>query len=76
MHGRQMWFRLIGSTVVGEFADTLTFCLVARFGDLDAGGMVNYVVVGFLYKCAVEVIFLPVTYRVIAFVKRREGIAS
>jgi uncharacterized PurR-regulated membrane protein YhhQ (DUF165 family) len=75
MNGRQMWARLLGSTVVGEFADTLVFCLVARFGGLDFGGMANYVLVGFLWKTGVETVMLPVTYRVIALVKRREQVS-
>jgi uncharacterized integral membrane protein (TIGR00697 family) len=69
----RLWARLLGSTVVGEFADTLVFCTVARIGDISGADFVNYVLVGFVYKCAVEAVFLPVTYRVIAFIKRREG---
>ncbi len=71
---RRLWVRLLGSTVVGELADTLVFCTVARIGDISGADFVNYVLVGFAYKCAVEALFLPVTYRVIAVIKRREGI--
>jgi queuosine precursor transporter len=74
--GRRLWARLLGSTVVGEFADTLVFCLVARLGGLDFGGMVNYILVGFLWKTGVEAVMLPVTYRVITLVKRREELAA
>lgn len=72
MQGRRLWVRLIGSTVVGEFADTLVFALVAWWGTMGAGDFANYVLVGFIYKCAVEVVMLPVTYRVIGFVRSRE----
>lgn len=67
-----LWTRLLGSTVVGELADTVVFCLVAWSGLITAATMVNYILVGYLYKVAVEVLFLPVTYRVIAWVKRHE----
>ena len=76
----RLWVRLIPSTVVGEFADTLVFCLIA-FGPLGnpLGGesipwpaLWNYTAVGWLYKVGVEVLFLPITYRVIAAVRRRE----
>ena len=67
-----LWARLLGSTVVGEFFDTLVFCTVAFFGILTGGDFVNYVVTGYVYKCAVEAIFLPVTYGVIGWIKRRE----
>ena len=69
---KKLWARLLGSTVVGEFADTLVFCTIAFYGVITGGDFVTYVIVGFVYKTAVEVILLPVTYRVIAFVKKRE----
>ena len=68
----KLWARLLGSTVVGEFADTVVFCTIAFYGVITGGDFLTYVLFGFLYKTAVEVILLPVTYRVIAFVKRRE----
>ncbi len=68
----KLWLRLIGSTVVGEFADTLVFCSVAFLGVIAAGEFANYVLTGYLYKTAVEVVMLPVTYRVIAWLKRHE----
>ena len=68
----KLWARLLGSTVVGELADTVVFCTVAFYGVITGGDFLTYVLFGFLYKTAVEVILLPVTYRVIAFVKRRE----
>lgn len=80
---QHLWVRLIGSTLVGEFADTLVFCMIA-FGPLGnpLGGesipwpaLINYTAVGWLYKVSVEVVMLPVTYRVIAWVKRREAAA-
>ncbi|MFT4217648.1 MAG: queuosine precursor transporter [Micropruina sp.] len=78
----RLWVRLVGSTIVGEFADTLVFCLIAfgplgaflGGGSLDLPTLANYTLVGFVYKVLVEVIFLPVTYRVIAWIRRREGI--
>ncbi|WP_432418702.1 queuosine precursor transporter [Corynebacterium suedekumii] len=72
---KSLWARLIGSTVVGEFGDTLLFCLIAApvIGITTAPDLVNYVLVGFLWKTLIEVILLPVTYLVIGWVKRREG---
>jgi uncharacterized integral membrane protein (TIGR00697 family) len=69
---KALWARLLGSTAVGEFADTLVFCTIAFFGVITGAEFMVYVVFGYLYKTAVEVILLPVTYRVIAAVKRRE----
>jgi queuosine precursor transporter len=70
--GRRLWVRLLGSTAVGEFADTLVFCTVAFYGIITGTEFVIYVVFGYVYKTLVEVVLLPVTYAVIAWVKRRE----
>lgn len=67
-----LWVRLIGSTLVGELADTIVFCTIAFYGIVTGGDFLNYVIVGYLYKTLLEVIMLPVTYRVIARVKANE----
>lgn len=66
--------RLVASTVVGEFGDTLLFCAIAApvIGIDSFSGFLNYVIVGFLWKTACEVIMLPLTTLVISWVKRRE----
>lgn len=71
---KYLWARLIGSTVVGEFADTLIFCSIAAgvIGISTWGEFVNFVIVGFLWKTLVEILVLPLTYRAIAYVKKRE----
>jgi queuosine precursor transporter len=70
---RHLWARLIGSTVVGEFADTMLFCFIAFVGVFPTwGGLISYAVAGYIYKVLVEVIMLPVTYAVIRAIKRRE----
>ncbi|MDO5729066.1 MAG: queuosine precursor transporter [Actinomycetaceae bacterium] len=70
---RHLWARLIGSTLVGEFADTLLFCSIAFYGVITGGEFFNYLVVGYVYKVLVEVILLPVTYPTIAWVKKIEA---
>ena len=68
----RLWLRLLGSTGAGELVDTTVFCTIAFFGVLTGWAFVNYVVTGFVYKCAVEILVMPVTYRVIAMLKRHE----
>ncbi|PRQ10327.1 hypothetical protein C1Y63_12105 [Corynebacterium sp. 13CS0277] len=72
---KSLWARLLGSTIVGEFGDTLIFCLIAApvIGITTLGDTVNYTVVGFVWKTLIEVVMMPVTYLVIGWVKRREG---
>ncbi|WP_115727240.1 queuosine precursor transporter [Actinomyces culturomici] len=70
-----MWARLVGSTVVGELFDTVLFCTIAFIGVIPGLDFLNYVVTGYVYKVGVEVVLLPITYRVIALVRAREGLA-
>lgn len=70
---QQMWVRLIGSTVVGELADTVLFCFIAFVGVFETwGSLISYTVTGYVYKVLVEVVMLPFTYLVINTIKRRE----
>lgn len=74
-HAREgkLWARLIGSTVVGELADTLLFCTIAFIGIFPTWRDLGvYIVIGYLYKVTVEIVLLPVTYAVIAAIKHRE----
>ena len=68
----KLWARLIGSTLVGELADTVVFCTIAFYGVITGGDFLNYVITGYVYKVLVEVVFLPVTYPVIGLIKRHE----
>ena len=67
-----LWVRLIGSTAIGELADTVVFCTIAFYGVITGSDFLNYVVVGYVYKTLLEVVLLPITYPTIAAVKRRE----
>ncbi|GDX31934.1 membrane protein [Actinomycetes bacterium] len=69
---KALWVRLIGSTVIGELADTVVFCTIAFYGIITGGEFLNYVVIGYLYKTLLEVVLLPLTYRVISAVKQHE----
>jgi queuosine precursor transporter len=71
---KHLWARLIGSTIVGEFADTVVFCAIAAgaIGISTWRDFITYVALGWVYKTLVEIVVLPVTYRVIAYIKRRE----
>jgi len=71
--GQALWARLIGSTLVGEMADTMVFCTVAFLGIITGAQFIGYVVLGYVYKVLIEVVLLPVTYRVVALVRRRSA---
>lgn len=71
---KRLWARLLGSTVVGEFADTLVFCSIAAsaLGISTWGDFINYTAVGFIWKTLVEILVMPITYGVVAWLKRSE----
>jgi uncharacterized integral membrane protein (TIGR00697 family) len=69
---KALWLRLLGSTAVGEFADTIVFCTIAFYGVITGEEFLIYVAFGFAYKTLVEIVLLPVSYAVIGWVKRRE----
>jgi uncharacterized integral membrane protein (TIGR00697 family) len=72
--GKKLWLRLISSTVVGEFFDTVIFALIAFGGILGGTDMLIFIAIGWGFKTGVEVIMLPITYHVIARLKRKEGV--
>jgi len=71
---KHLWARLVGSTFAGQLGDTLVFCTIAAsaIGITSFADLVTYTALGWIYKTAVEVVMLPVTYRVIAYIKRHE----
>lgn len=69
---KNLWLRLMGSTALGQFADTLIFCTIAFYGVITGIEFLKYLVIGYFYKSSIEYLFVPITYQVIAFIKRRE----
>lgn len=72
--GKKLWLRLIGSTVVGELCDTVVFAFVAFGGILQGMNMLTYILIGWIFKTVVEIVFLPITYRVIDKMKQVEKV--
>lgn len=71
---KHLWVRLLGSTVVGQFFDTLVFCSIAAtaIGISTGGQFLNFLITGFVWKTAIEVIVMPLTYLAVAKLKRAE----
>jgi len=72
--GKKLWLRLIGSTVVGELCDTVVFAFVAFGGILQGMNMLTYILIGWIFKTVVEIVFLPITYHVIDKMKQIEKV--
>jgi uncharacterized integral membrane protein (TIGR00697 family) len=71
--GRYLWTRTVGSTVVGQAVDT-TIVIVFIFWGQPLGVMFRLIVSGYLFKVAYEVLATPLTYVVVNFLKRTEGV--
>jgi queuosine precursor transporter len=71
--GRMLWARTIGSTVVGEGLDSLIFVTIAFWGIIPATGLLSAIVTQWLFKVAYEALATPLTYAVVGFLKRQEG---
>jgi len=70
--GRWLWTRTIASTLVGEGIDTLVFVLVAFYGVWPNPLLLTVIASNYVFKCGVEVLVTPLTYRVINGLKRAE----
>jgi queuosine precursor transporter len=73
--GRWLWTRTIGSTIVGEAVDSALFYPLAFYG---SGIIVNealplLMVTQFVAKVGVEVLFTPVTYKIVGALKKAEN---
>jgi hypothetical protein len=72
--GRWLWTRTIGSTIVGEFLDTAIFISIASlFGVFPWRLFVTLVLTNYLFKCGMEALMTPVTYKVVNALKRMES---
>jgi len=72
--GRHLWLRTIGSTVAGEGVDTLAFNLVAFAGLFAWNQLGSIILSAYFLKVAYEVLVTPLTYALVAWLKRVEGI--
>lgn len=73
-NGRYLWTRTVGSTVVGQAVDTFVVTVLAFGGSLSVALITRLVLSGYLAKVAYEVVATPVTYSIVNFLKRREGV--
>ncbi len=74
MEGRMLWVRTIGSTLVGQFFDSAVFVTLAFAGIMPAEIIVAAIVTQWLFKSAYEAAATPITYLVVGWLKRAEGV--
>ena len=72
--GKKLWLRTITSTLIGEGFDSVIFIVISFWGTMENSVVLKMILFQYLFKVLYEVIFTPVTYAVVKFVKKKEGI--
>lgn len=72
MSGRFLWMRTIGSTILGEIADSAIFYPVAFFGTWSNEQLISVMIGNYFIKVLWEVFATPFTYLIVGFLKRAE----
>ena len=70
--GRFLWMRTIGSTILGEIADSAIFYPVAFFGTWSNEQLISVMIGNYFIKVLWEVFATPFTYLIVGFLKRAE----
>ena len=71
--GKHLWTRTIGSTIFGEGVDTILFFTLAFYAIIPNNLLVNVIFSALFLKVAIEVVMTPITYKVVAKLKKAEG---
>lgn len=70
--GRHLWMRTIGSTVVGQLADSGVFIFLAFYGTVPPDVLITMAGSQWLVKSVYETLVTPLTYLAVNFLKRAE----
>jgi uncharacterized integral membrane protein (TIGR00697 family) len=68
-HEKNLFFRAISSTVVGQFIDNMLFAVIAFIGILPTQAIISMIVGGTLFEVIYEIIFYPITKKLIQKIK-------
>ena len=72
--GKHLWSRTIGSTVAGQGIDSIIFYPLAFGGIWSNEQVISVMLTNWLLKVGWEVVLTPVTYGVVGWLKRKEGV--
>jgi uncharacterized integral membrane protein (TIGR00697 family) len=70
--GRFLWMRTIGSTILGEIADSLVFYPVAFYGTWSNEQLISVMIGNYFIKVLWETVATPFTYLIVNFLKKAE----
>jgi queuosine precursor transporter len=72
--GKYLWTPTIGSTAAGQAVDSILVMTIAFAGVMSATDIFRAIVSGYTAKVLYEAAMTPVTYAVVGFLKRKEGV--
>lgn len=72
--GKHLWSRLVGSTLVGQFINTILFYTIALGGILPTALLIESILSGWLLKVVVEIVMIPATYVIVNKLKAIEQV--
>ena len=76
-NGRHLWFRTIGSSIVGYIFDTVPFVLIAFVGALTTRDILLMILSQYIIKIVIEALFgTPLAYGLIAVLKKKNSLNS
>jgi len=72
--GGQLYIRVVGSTFIAVVVDSTIFCFVAFYDLMPAAFIMSMAMIQIVFKVACEILMLPVTYKIVAYLKKKDGI--
>jgi uncharacterized integral membrane protein (TIGR00697 family) len=72
--GSKLWSRAVGSTVAGQLVDTSLIVVIGFGGTAPVDTLVRAAVSAYCFKVIYEFVAIPLTYMVVGFLKRSEGL--
>ena len=73
-NGKHLWFRTIGSSIIGYIFDTVPFVLIAFAGSLTTRDILLMILSQYIIKIVIEALFgTPLAYALIAVLKKKDS---
>jgi len=70
--GKYLWLRVIASTAVGQFVDSILFYMLAFYGIWPTQQVIEVAMVQYVLKTSWEILAVPLTYKIVSFLKQKE----
>lgn len=70
--GKYLWLRVITSTAVGQFVDSILFYMLAFYGIWPTEQVIAVAFVQYILKTSWEILAVPLTYKIVSFLKQKE----